>query len=107
MVRFVVNANDRFLKIRFICRRDIHEGLRIHVDEREPTALHLDHDAVALFKGMGDLVDVKGDFGYLAWDEGLRFLEAVAEFAPKYLGADQPLVAIGVGGRLDAFFLTR
>src|SRR6185437_9495490 len=95
MARIMPDPDGCLLKIRLAAGGNIDEGLRVAVDQREPAALHLDHDPVALFEGVGDLVNIKGDLSRSVGNEGLGFFVAVAKFATKDLGADKALVAGG------------
>ncbi len=51
---------------------DVLELLGIPVDEREPAALHLDHDAVTLLESVADIGHPVLNFCDLSRDEGLR-----------------------------------
>jgi hypothetical protein len=100
----VPDADGCFLKIGFAGRRDIDEGLGVEVDEREPAALQLDHDAMTFFKAVSDLIHIKSDLGGLVGGEGFGLIIAVAEFAAEDFGTDQALVArvaAGVGEDVD------
>ena len=101
------DADRRLLKIRFATRRDIAKGLGIHVDERKPGALDLHHDAMSLFKGVRDLVDVESDLGRLAGYQWLGFFIAVAELTPEDFRSHEALIASGIRVCLDAVLFAR
>ena len=69
------------------------EGLRIPVDEREPGALHLDHDLVALEKAVVGPVEVDREIRDPVGDERLGLFEARPEPAAKDLVGDHQLVS--------------
>src|SRR6185369_9204039 len=71
---------------------NIHELLRIAIGKREPAALNLHHDAVALAEGVGDIGQVEGDTVRLAGLEGHGLFEALAELATEGFAADELLV---------------
>ena len=49
-------------EIGFIRREDVgNVGLWIAIDKREPSALHLNHDAVATLKGVQYILDLELD----------------------------------------------
>jgi hypothetical protein len=52
----------------------------------------VDHDAVALEEGMGNIGEFEGDFGHFSWHKGIGVFEAFAEFPPDDVPADEPLV---------------
>jgi hypothetical protein len=104
MCGIVPDADGCFLKIGFACRRDIDKGLGIEVDQREPAALELNHDTMALLKAVGNLVHVKSDLRGLTGRQGFGLIVAVAEFAAEDFGADEALIAgiaAGVGEDID------
>jgi len=70
MSRIVPDPDGRLPEIRVARSWDIDEGLGIDIDQREPAALHLYHDAVAFLKGVCDLVHVEGDLCRLAGTSG-------------------------------------
>src|SRR5271154_2853920 len=49
--------------------------LRVAIVEREPSALHLHHDAMTLFKDVVRGVKVDGERRYFARSDGFRFFE--------------------------------
>ena len=67
--------------------------LRVAVDDREPCALHLDHDLVALLEDMVLVNQVNVELGHPVRDERLRLLEALVVAAAEHLAGDHELVA--------------
>src|SRR5687768_12872983 len=51
----MMNTDGCLLKITVITFIDIHKFLRVAVCQREPTALHLDHNAVSFLKSMRNI----------------------------------------------------
>jgi hypothetical protein len=102
----VPDPDGRLLEIRLAGGRDIDEGLGIDIDQREPAALHLDHDAMPFLKGVRDLVHVEGDLCRLAGHQRFRPFIAVAELTPEDFGPYQALIAGGYGGG-DTWFRAR
>src|ERR1700744_5190554 len=91
-------ADSLLLEIAVIGGINVYKFLRIPVDEREPGALDLDHQAVSFLKGMGDIGNGPFDRLHLAGSKGNRFFEAFAEAAAHDLGMYQHLVAAhGIG----------
>ncbi len=86
--------------VRGLCGHDAgHEGLRVAVVEREPAALHLDHDAMAFEE---DVVGgVQGEFVFLrrVGGDGFGLREAGAIAAAEDFVGNHELVAGGVGFR--------
>jgi hypothetical protein len=72
---------------------DVHEGLRISIHEREPTALDLDHDAVPATKDVVDVGHREGHGLDPLWHERLGLLEALAELPTERFAADELLVS--------------
>src|SRR4030095_10200959 len=70
-----------------------HELLRVPIGQREPRALNLNHDAMALSEGMRDVRHLERDPIGHAWLERHRLLEALAEFAAERFAADELLIA--------------
>jgi hypothetical protein len=69
----VVDALGRLLEVFRLRLRNRDEGLRIQVDQREPGALHLHHDAVAAAEGVVDVAEVVAERLDLARHEGSGF----------------------------------
>src|SRR5450830_166762 len=59
--RRVVDPLRRLLEVLGLGRRDVGDGLRVQVHQREPRALHLHHDAVAAPERMVDVTQVVVD----------------------------------------------
>ena len=89
-----------FLKVLVGAGIDVHHFLGIAVNQRKPAALNLDHDAVAFFEGVGNVVHREFYVGDLARDECFRYLEAVPVTPTHDIAADQHLVTIHDVGRL-------
>src|SRR5580698_5368619 len=53
------DGDVRGYEIAVFCLIDIDELLRVAVGQREPGALHLHHEAVAFFEGMGDVIQLE------------------------------------------------
>src|SRR5438045_6027779 len=68
------------LKIRFLCQEDVRdEFLRIPIVQREPGALDLDHEAMALQERVVVCMQVNRVFNDLVGGNGLRLCERIAE----------------------------
>ncbi len=87
-----VNAVGLLLEVLLGGLPDVTERLGIPVEQREPGALDVDHDPVALAEGVGDIGELEGDFGHFSGHKGLGFFETIAEFPPDDVPADEPLV---------------
>jgi hypothetical protein len=80
------------LEIAFGCLVDIKELLRVEVDHREPTALDLNHDAVASTKGMKRIRDRKLHASGLSGDKRFGPIQAIAKLAAHDLTPHQLLI---------------
>ena len=87
-----MNAVRGFAEVLRFGRRYIYERLRVAVNQREPGALHLNHDAMAAAERVKDVGNREFDFSDFAGLEWLWLLEAVAEFATKNVAANELLV---------------
>src|SRR5450631_427409 len=72
-----VDPLRRFLKILGLRRGDLQELLRIPIDQWEPRALNVDHQAMAPAEGMIDVGQLEFDLLDLARSERLGLLIAV------------------------------
>src|SRR5271156_6091786 len=72
---------------------DIYKLLRVAVYQRKPRALHLYHDAVAFFKGVGYIIERIFYFCYFIGFKRFGVGEAVAVTATHHIAAHQHLVA--------------
>ena len=68
------------------------ELLRVQVDEREPGALHLDHDAMTGAESVIHVRHLIGDPGNFVGLEGFGLVITIAEAAAKNFAANQLLV---------------
>src|ERR1017187_7648713 len=89
----VIHALSSFHKVSGLGVRDIYEGLRIAVGEREPRALDLHHDAVAATERVVDVLHGEVDLFHLAGREGLGPFETVAKLSAERLAPHQLLIA--------------
>src|SRR5579883_2187422 len=80
--------------------RDISEGLRIAVYEREPGALDLHHDAVSFTKRVVEIGHFEIDLGHFAGHERLRLLPGVAKFGAHGFAPQELLITAHVKRRL-------
>ena len=93
MLGRMVNSVGGLDEIGLIGIKDVVDKfLGIAVDERKPTALYLDHNAVAVFEGVQHVLQRQFNIGNLARGEGFRFVEVVAIAPAKHLAADHLLV---------------
>ena len=69
-----------------------HERLRVSVNQRKPTALHLNHDPVSFLEGVQHILELERYVRNLIGDKGLRFLERVTEPPTHNIGPDQLLI---------------
>src|SRR6266567_1560988 len=77
------------LKIRFLYQENVRDKLlRIPVVQREPGALNLDHDAMALKERVIVCMKVNRVFNDLLCGNGLRLYERIAEAAAQNLVGD-------------------
>ena len=88
-----VNALHSLLKSIFPALVDIGKSLRIHVEERKPAALNLNHDPVAFLETVVHMRQSEAYPGDLTWLKGLRFFIAVPVFTPEDIPAHQHLVS--------------
>src|SRR5437870_4797241 len=90
----IMEYTDRlFLEIVVPAGIDIDKFLGIAIYQREPGALHLDHQPVTFFKGMSDIRDGETDGLYFPRPEGYGLFKALAEAAPHHFPTHQHLVA--------------
>src|SRR2546423_141696 len=82
-----IHALGRFAKIFFLRRGDVHEGLRVAIDQREPRALHLHHHAMTAPEGVKDVRDWEFNLRNLARLEWFGLLKTAAKFAAKNVAA--------------------
>ena len=71
----------------------VDERLRVAIDQREPRALHLHHDAMARPKNMVGGVEINGVFVHFVGLHRFRLLETVAESPAKHVVGDHQLIA--------------
>jgi len=65
-------------EVTFRCFENVrHKGLRISIDDREPAALYLYQDAMALLERMVLCVQAEVVIEYRVWLDRLRFFEAL------------------------------
>src|SRR5580700_10157658 len=76
-----INPLGSRTEIRRLGVRDVNEGLRIQVGEREPRALYLHHDAMSAAKGVVDIRHLEADLFLLSGNEGLGMFKALAELS--------------------------
>ena len=55
-----------FKEVFFFSSVNVHKLMRVAIISREPAAVHLHHDFVALFKSMELVPDIKGYWRYFA-----------------------------------------
>ena len=79
--------------------RNVGEGLRIAIGEREPRALHLHHDAMAAAESVEEIGHGEVDVRFLARRQWLGLLPALAELCAEGFAAQQLLVAAHVQWR--------
>src|SRR5882724_12037511 len=72
---------------------DVHKGLRVAIHEREPGALHMDHEAMTPAEGVKHIRHGEFNFRGLSGFEGRGLLEAVAEFAAENIAPHELLIA--------------
>ena len=89
----MVDALGGFLEVGWFRGVDVKELLRVTVDEREPGALDLHHDAVVAPECMVNVGHDIFDFRDLVWDERCRGGEAVTEFPAHHFAANELLIA--------------
>src|ERR1700754_2386078 len=109
MCRIVIDPDRRFLKIRSTAGLNVYKSLGIAIDQREPAALHLDHDPVSLFKGMSDLVHVVFYLRCLPRNQRFGLFPAVTKLTPEDLRSDKALIAgirSGITRNNNAFLLS-
>src|SRR5882757_2259964 len=94
MRRVMIDPDRSLLEIPRPTGGNINKGLRVHIHQGKPAALHLHHNAVPLFKGMRYLIDVKSNLRHLPRRQRLGLFKTVAELTAEYLCPDQPLIAI-------------
>src|SRR5713101_1692729 len=78
----VIHALGGLHKIRRLRIRNVDEGLRVAVGEREPRTLNLHHDAVPAPESVVDVLHREADLLNLAGSEGLWLFETVAKLSP-------------------------
>ena len=81
----------RFFEIARFGAVDIHELLRIPVDQRKPAALNLNHNAMPFPEGMEDIRHPVFNLCDFSGDKGLRIRKAVSEFPAKQFSSYQLL----------------
>src|SRR5580704_6119686 len=75
-----VDSLSRLLIVRFLRFEDVgYKFLRIAVDDREPGALDLHHDAMALFENVIRGVQINRERRDRVWRDGFWFFEGFAE----------------------------
>src|SRR5208282_3731390 len=82
----------RFVELRLAGGRDVHKRLGIPIYEREPGALHLNHDTMAAAESVENVRHSELNLADPARLERFRFLEAVAELATENVAAHQLLI---------------
>ena len=88
-----IDPLGRFPEVGFLCGSDLHEGLRIAIDQGEPGALDLDHDRVAGPECVRDVLETEADRSWLVGHEWLGRGKTVAKPATHHIAADKLLVA--------------
>ncbi len=81
-----------FLKSLSFALVDIHELLRVAVHQRKPAALDLDHQPVALLKGVRHIGKFVFNTLYFIGLESFGLLKTIAETAAHHLATNQHLV---------------
>ena len=79
-------------KIHSLGGRNIKKHLRVAVGQGKPGTLDLHHNPVSRTKDVANIRHCEGDLRLLAGDERLGFVEAIPEFAAKWLAANHLLV---------------
>src|SRR5688572_10677132 len=92
-VAATIHAMRGFAEVFRLGSRDIHEGLRVTVHQREPGALHLHHDPMTAAERVEDVGNLEFDFRDFARLKRLRLLEAVAKFSAEDIAPHELLVA--------------
>src|SRR5260370_5752433 len=88
-----VNPVRGFLVVRFLGFEDIRDkGLRVAVDDRKPSALDLNHDAMTFFDDVVSRVKVNAKGSDGAGNKGFGLFERIAESAPKHFVAHPQLL---------------
>ncbi len=88
-----------FLKVFLFSLADIAEFLGVPVKKREPGTLHMHHYSMAFTEGVEYIREAEFNLSRLPGDEGLRIFEAVPEFPPDDVPANQPLVSPDLSSR--------
>src|SRR5580704_2713114 len=94
MVSVMINTDGGSLKVLIAACINIYKLLRIPVNQGEPTALHLDHYAVPLFKGVSNIIHGEFYFRNLTGRKRFRVFKIVPVPATHYISAHQHLVSI-------------
>src|ERR1700729_2431292 len=93
MFTVMEHANRFFLEVAVFGGINVHEFLRIPVNEWEPGTLHLYHQPVTLLESVGHIGDGKLYGFYFIGREWHGFLEAFTEAAAHNLAVDEHLIA--------------
>src|SRR5689334_11745043 len=104
MLRIMINPDVRLLEVAIVTSVYVDEFLRIAIHQREPAALNLYHDPMALFKSMRHVGHCISDRFDRIWFECLWFFEAVPIFATHDLSAHEHLVSSHRIGNERFFF---
>jgi hypothetical protein len=87
-----INPLCRLHEIRRQRFRYLHKLLRITIGQREPAALNLHHDPVALAEGVGDIGQIENDAIGFSGFERNRFFKTLPELAAERLAPNQSLI---------------
>ncbi len=93
MGAIMVDLNNCFLKIAVSSRVNVGKLLRVPVCQWKPGALYLYHQAMALFKCVGNIRQRIFYLAYFSGNKGFRVFVAVPELAPHNFAPHQHLVA--------------
>ena len=96
MLPTAVDVLRSLLKILRLGIGNIHEFLRVPVNQRKPGALNLHHDAMAATKRVVDAGQIEVNLGGLVGLKRLRLLETVTKFRTERLASDHLLVSTHV-----------
>src|SRR5688572_14258552 len=88
----MVDTYHSFFKIFQICCIDVDKLLRVAIRKGEPTALHLDHQSMTLFKSVRHIGQFKFDSFYFPWLKGFGLFVTIAVFTSHDLSSYQHLV---------------
>src|SRR5690242_13945680 len=87
-----MNSYRCFLKVRDISFINIYKLLRITINQGEPTALYLYHQAMSFLKNMGNIRQIEFYFFNFVGSKCCWILKTIPEFTSHNFTANQHLI---------------